>query len=42
VVAALTIACLAQSVGNQRQQDILQLVREAAGGINAHLAKLHL
>src|SRR5262252_1878897 len=40
VVAALTIACLAHSVGNARQQEILRLVREAAGGINAHLAKV--
>jgi DNA-binding IclR family transcriptional regulator len=42
VVAALTIACLAHSVGNARQQEILSLVREAAGGINAHLAKVEL
>ena len=37
-----TIACLAHSVGNARQQEILRLVREAAGGINAHLAKVEL
>jgi DNA-binding IclR family transcriptional regulator len=42
VVAALTIACLAHSVGSARQQEILGLVREAAGGINIELEKLQL
>jgi DNA-binding IclR family transcriptional regulator len=42
IVAALTIACLAHSVDGGRQQEILRLVREAAGDINQHLAKVQL